>query len=308
VPEKYFVISRTSADGSATRTAALMVAMSAATLPVRAQTTRTVPLLGLRFAALSERETIGYVVDALQARRGGWICTANLDVLRQWRGSPEVRQLVASADLVVADGMPLVWAGALQGSPLPERVAGSSLVLSLTAAAAAVGASVFLLGGNPGTAEAAVNTLRGLGPHVRIAGTLCPPFGFENDPEWLTRIDRSLREAMPDVVYVGLGCPKQERLIVSLRARFPETWFVPCGISFSFLAGEIQRAPVIVQRLGLEWLHRLAQEPKRLFRRYIVHGIPFLLPLLGSALAVRAGLVSGRASWSRKRQGDGARR
>ena len=265
--------------------------MSATTLPLRAQTSQTVPLLGLRIAALSESETIRYVVDALQAGRGGWLCTANLDILRQWRESTEVRRLVASADLVVADGMPLIGAGALQGSPLPERVAGSSLVLSLTAAAAEVGASVFLVGGNPGTAEAAVNTLRGLGPNVRVAGTLCPPFGFEDDPEWLGRIEASLLDAMPDIVYVGLGCPKQERLIVSLRARFPQTWFVPCGVSFSFLAGEIQRAPVIVQRLGLEWLHRLAQEPKRLFRRYIVQGIPFLMPLLGSALAVRAGLV-----------------
>src|SRR5690349_23903484 len=108
-----------------------------------------VPLMGLDVAAISERETIDHVLDGVADRQGGWLCTANLDILRQWHDSVEVRDLIAEADLVVADGMPLLWAGGLQGSPLPERVAGSTLVVSLTAAAAQTGASVFLLGGNP---------------------------------------------------------------------------------------------------------------------------------------------------------------
>jgi N-acetylglucosaminyldiphosphoundecaprenol N-acetyl-beta-D-mannosaminyltransferase len=243
--------------------------------------------MGLPFAAVSERDTIEYALDGLAAGRGGWICPANLDVLRQWRESAEVRELVSVADLVVADGMPLIWAGGLQGSPLPERVAGSTLIFSLTAAAADAGASVFLLGGNPGTAEAAVSKLTALNPRLRIAGTLCPPLGFETQPEWLSRIDRSLRDAAPDIVYVGLGFPKQERLIVDLRMRMPQAWFVSCGISFSFVAGEVHRAPVVLQRIGLEWLHRLAQEPKRLYRRYLLQGVPFLLELLWSALTAR---------------------
>jgi N-acetylglucosaminyldiphosphoundecaprenol N-acetyl-beta-D-mannosaminyltransferase len=243
--------------------------------------------MGLDVAAVSERDTIKYVLDGLVRRRGGWICPANLDVLRQWHGSADVRELVAAADLVVADGMPLVWAGELQGSPLPERVAGSSLVLSLTAAAADAGASVFLLGGNPGTADAAVAKLTALSPQLRIAGTLCPPFGFDRDPTWLHRVEQLLRERVPDIVYVALGFPKQERLIAELRARVPATWFVSCGISFSFVAGEIPRAPATMQRLGLEWLYRMAQEPKRLYRRYLFHGIPFLVHLLVSAVAFR---------------------
>lgn len=248
---------------------------------------RTVPLMGLDVAAVSERETINYVLNALDGHRGGWICPANLDVLRQWRASAQVRELVAAADLVVADGMPLVWAGEIQGSPLPERVAGSALVVSLTAAAADAGASIFLLGGNPGTAEAAVAKLSRLAPEVRLAGTLCPPFGFERDPAWIDRIERELRKTRPDIVYVGLGFPKQERLIVELRDRLPYTWFLSCGISFSFVAGEITRAPAVMQRLGLEWLHRMAQEPKRLYRRYLLLGIPFLVQLMSSALLFR---------------------
>ena len=248
---------------------------------------RTVPLMGLDVAAVSERDTIDYVLDAIGGHRGGWICPANLDVLRQWRASEQVRELVAGADLVVADGMPLVWAGELQGSPLPERVAGSSLIVSLTAAAADAGASIFLLGGNPGTADAAVAELSRMAPRIRLAGTLCPPFGFDRDPEWLDRIERALRETEPDIVYVGLGFPKQERLIVELRDRLPSTWFLSCGVSFSFVAGEIARAPVVMQHLGLEWLHRMAQEPRRLYRRYLLLGIPFLVQLMSSALVFR---------------------
>jgi N-acetylglucosaminyldiphosphoundecaprenol N-acetyl-beta-D-mannosaminyltransferase len=246
-----------------------------------------VPLMGLGVAAVSERDTIEYVLDGLAEGRGGWICPANLDVLRQWRGSTEVRELMAAADLVVADGMPLVWAGGLQGSPLPERVAGSTLVVSLTAAAAQAGASIFLLGGNPGVAELAVERLTELHPDVSLAGTLCPPFGFEADPEWLDRIERTLLATAPDIVFVGLGFPKQERVIAELRERLPRTWFLSCGISFSFVAGEIQRAPAIVQRLGLEWVHRMAQEPRRLYRRYLVDGLPFMARLMWSALVVR---------------------
>lgn len=257
-----------------------------------------VPLMGLGVAAVSEQATIQYVLDGVAQGQGGWICPANLDVLRQWRESAEVRDLLAEADLIVADGMPLVWAGELQGSPLPERVAGSALVVSLSAAAAQSGASIFLLGGNPGTAELAVERLSESRSDMRFAGTLCPPFGFEKEPEWLARIETTLRDANPDIVYVGLGFPKQERLIVALRERIPKIWFVSCGVSFSFVAGEIHRAPVLMQRLGLEWLHRMAQEPARLYRRYLLEGIPFLVELLWSALVFRLGLAQSRGGLS----------
>jgi N-acetylglucosaminyldiphosphoundecaprenol N-acetyl-beta-D-mannosaminyltransferase len=247
----------------------------------------TVSLMGLPVSVVSERETIDYVLAGLGEGRGGWIVTANLDILRQLHGSAELFELASSADLIVADGMPLVWAGALQGSPLPERVAGSALITSLTAAVAEAGASIFLLGGNPGTADGAVTQLTKLIPNADFAGTLCPPFGFDDDPKWLDRIEWSIRESGADVVYVALGFPKQERVIVELRARMPYLWLVPCGISFSLMAGEIYRAPALARRLGLEWTFRLAQEPKRLYRRYLVEGIPFFLELLWSAVMTR---------------------
>jgi N-acetylglucosaminyldiphosphoundecaprenol N-acetyl-beta-D-mannosaminyltransferase len=240
--------------------------------------------MGLPIDALSERE----VVDAIVGNAsGGWVCPVNLDVLRQVDASPEVRGLVDRASLVVADGMPLIWASRLAGKALPERVAGSSLIVTVPPAAAAAGRSVFLLGGNPGSAEGAARRLAEESPGLRVAGTYCPPMGFEHDDEELARIERTLRESDPDVVFVGLGFPKQERLIQRLRPVLPRAWFISCGISFSFVIGEVRRAPAPVQRLGLEWIHRLVQEPRRLFRRYLVDGPPFVARVLVSAILSR---------------------
>ncbi len=256
-------------------------------LEIAESETPQVKLLGLEFAALSERQIIDHIIREAGEGRGGWLCTVNLDILRQWWRSGELRDLVSDADLVVADGMPLIWASVLQGQPLPERVAGSSMTVSLTAAAARTGASVFLLGGNPGAADMAAANLRQSSPDLQVAGTLCPPFGFERDRRAVERITREVVSAEPDIVYVGLGFPKQELLIVELREYLPNAWFIPCGISFSFLAGEIRRAPRTVQRLGLEWLHRLVQEPRRLGKRYLMHDTPFLITLLSETLRAR---------------------
>ena len=141
-----------------------------------------VPLMGLGVAAVSERATIAYVLDGVAQGHGGWICPANLDVLRQWRDSAQVRDLVAAADLVVADGMPLVWAGELQGSPLPGRVAGSSLSSRSPPPPQSRAHRSSSSAATPGTADAAVAELSASGPDLRLAGTLCPPFGFERDP------------------------------------------------------------------------------------------------------------------------------
>jgi N-acetylglucosaminyldiphosphoundecaprenol N-acetyl-beta-D-mannosaminyltransferase len=176
--------------------------------------------------------------------------------------------------------MPLIWASRLQGTPLPARVAGSDLIWSLTERAAREGCSVFLLGGNPGAAEAAAAEFTRRFPALRVAGHYCPPVGFENDPVQAAAIDAMLAAARPDIVYVGLGAPKQERLITRLRPLLPAAWFLGIGISFSFVTGEVRRAPRWMQVAGLEWAHRLVQEPRRLAKRYLVHGLPFAAKLL----------------------------
>jgi N-acetylglucosaminyldiphosphoundecaprenol N-acetyl-beta-D-mannosaminyltransferase len=233
--------------------------------------------------AVTETQCVDLILRKLKATRGGWVVTMNLDYLRLFSRELWFANLCVQADLVVADGMPLVWVSYLQGTPLPERVTGSNLITSLTAAAAKQGRSIFLIGGKPGTAEASASLLQRRYPTLQVTGVCCPKAGFEKDPQVLVQLITTVHKAKPDIVYVGLGKPKQDLLITQLRQKYPQAWYLGVGISFSFLCGDVSRAPLWMQRIGLEWLHRLCQEPQRLAVRYLLHGIPFALMLLGSA-------------------------
>lgn len=263
--------------------------------PWPAREPETSSIMGLPFHRLDHTSLVRAFLEGVRTRNGGWIVTPNLDILRQFTRSAESRELIMDASHRVADGQPIVWASRLARNPVPERVPGSDLVLSLPEAAARAGLSVFLLGGNPGVAAAAAARLEADCPSLEPVGSYCPPFGFENDPTELERVKEAVRAAKPDLVLIGLGFPKQERLIRLLRPEMPDTWFVGVGISLSFLAGDQPRAAPALQRLGLEWIHRLAHEPRRLFRRYVMDGLPFGLRLLGWALKERATRGAGDA-------------
>lgn len=237
--------------------------------------------------AVTEAQTVAIIIDQLKSRCGGWVVTHNLDHLRRIHKDLYFRELCSSADLVVADGMPLIWASKLAGEPLPGRVAGSNLIFSLSAAAAREGFSIYLLGGNPGSADAAARRLSSLYPELRVAGTACPNPGFEHDESAWSALKNALTRAQPDIVFVGLGSPKQEQFISRMRPQLPRAWWLGVGISFSFVCGEVRRAPQWVQSLGFEWLHRLMQEPERLGRRYVCQGLPFAFLLLLHSLRRR---------------------
>lgn len=243
---------------------------------------------GVAFDALTQAQAVEHVISQASAGRGGWVITANLDHARRARVDAEYQRMLDEADLVVADGTPLIWASRVQGTPLPERVAGSSMVEPLAKRAGEAGLSIYLLGATPGTAQAAGELLVSRYPGLKIAGVNCPPMGFDQDAQAMADLRQELEQARPDLVYVALGSPKQERLIGQLRADLPSTWWLGIGISLSFLTGEVQRAPLWLQRLGLEWLHRLVQEPRRLARRYLVHGLPFACRLAAGSVWERA--------------------
>ncbi|GAA3458418.1 WecB/TagA/CpsF family glycosyltransferase [Saccharothrix longispora] len=237
--------------------------------------------------AVSESGLADHVVEAWRRSAGGAIVTANVDIVRAATRRPELAALIAESEVVVADGMPVVWAGRLAGVPVPERVTGSSLVFTLAAAAAREGRSVYLLGGNPGVPEKAADVLTARHPGLRVAGTGSPPFGFERDDALTAETVAGVVEATPDLVMVGLGFPKQENLIRLLRAELPDAWFLGCGAGIPMAAGEFTRAPGVVQKVGAEWLHRLALEPRRLAKRYLRDDLPFAFRLLGGALRTR---------------------
>jgi len=254
-----------------------------------------VELRGIGIHAISEKECVDHVLDELDRGRGGWVVTPNLDHLMRAGHDADFRSMYEEASLRIADGQILVWACSLQRTPLPERVAGSDLISSLSAGAAKRGRSLFLLGGNTGSAEDAARVLTARHPGLEIAGIECPPVGFEKDPLAMAHLSRKVHEAKPDIVYVALGSPKQERVIRHLRHDRPEAWWLGVGISFSFLSGEVSRAPVWMRRAGLEWFHRLCMEPRRLFKRYVLRGMPFAASLL-TGCALRGTLPKARSS------------
>lgn len=236
--------------------------------------------------ALSEADVADRVAAAWARGEGGSIVTANVDIVRKAGGDPALAALVAEAELVVADGMPVVWAARLSGLGMPERVTGASLVWSLSERAAAEGRSVFLLGGEPGIAERAGQVLAGRYPGLRVAGSHSPPFGFDATAEGMRETVDKVAAAAPDLVLVGLGFPKQERTIAALRSRLPRAWYLGCGAGIPMAAGQFRRAPDGLQRIGGEWLHRLWLEPGRLARRYLWEDAPFAVKVLTIA-AVR---------------------
>lgn len=243
---------------------------------------------GVPLDAVDMASTVQRIVTDARLGSGGRMANVNVDTLRLALEDPELRRTLESCELVMADGMPIVWAARLQGTPVPERVAASEMIWPACEEAADQGVGVFLLGGSPGTAERAATRLAGRFPGLQI-GHWCPPMGFERDEAEVAAVIRALDEAQPGVVFCGLGTPKQERLMAFLANWFPSTWFVACGGTFAMVCGELPPAPPWMRRHALEWLHRLRLEPRRLFGRYLACDLPFVPRLLASSAAARSG-------------------
>lgn len=246
-----------------------------------------VDLFGMRIANLSAPELSDWIFDELDGGRGRWCVTANLDILQRFRGDLGARLLYGAADVTVADGMPLVWASRLAGCPLTERIAGSDLTPLLSREAARRGHSIYLLGGGEGAALGAAEALRACAPGLRIAGVAAPSLSSPPTMRSLAPVLEEIARSGASLVFVALGSPKQEWVCAALRNRLPRVFCMGVGATFSFLAGQTPRAPRALQRLGLEWLHRLATEPRRLFSRYVIVGLPFAARLFAHALARR---------------------
>ncbi len=252
-----------------------------------------VVILGLPFHNVSFADTLEWVRHRVRSGTPAYIATVNMDFITQaWR-DPELQRILLEADLVVADGIPIVWLSRLLGHRLKERVTGSDLVPMFAELGAREGFSLFGLGGAPGVAEKAMAKLVARNPGLRIAGCYSPPKADVLDmdnAEILARIEN----AAPDVLLVAFGAPKQEKW-VNLHIR---RWRVPVAIgiggSLDFIAGVQKRAPRWVQRLALEWLWRMLSNPRRLLRRYLAN-IAFFVSALLRLLWMRYGPVSSRA-------------
>jgi N-acetylglucosaminyldiphosphoundecaprenol N-acetyl-beta-D-mannosaminyltransferase len=231
------------------------------------QTRPPIAILGVPFDNATTAETVGAIEQMITSRQPHYLVTANVDFVVQAQRDAELRHILANAHLVLCDGTPLVWASRLLGNRLAERVAGADLVPLLLQAAAVQRYRVFFLGATPDSAAEAVARLGRTLPSLVIAGHYSPPIKAlsEMDHE---EIKRRIRQARPDLLFVAFGCPKAEKWIAMHYLELGVPVVAGVGATIDFLAGRAKRAPRWMGRAGLEWLFRLAQEPRRLWRRY----------------------------------------
>lgn len=226
-----------------------------------------IAILGVPFDNVTTAETVRAVEQMIASGQPHYFVTANVDFLVQAQTDEALRHILANADLVLCDGTPLLWASRLLGNALPERVAGSDLVPVLLELAARKKYSVYFLGAAPEAAAEAVRRLRVAYPSLEIAGHYSPPVRALEDMDH-DEIKRRITEAKPDMLFVAFGCPKAEKWIDMHYRDLGVPVVAGVGATVDFLAGRVKRAPVWMRRAGLEWLFRLAQEPRRLWRRY----------------------------------------
>lgn len=240
-------------------------------------------VIGVRVDQTSYDESARSVVEWTRAQESRYVCIANVHMLMEARDSVSFADVVNSADLVTPDGMPLVWMMRLKGQRTQERVYGPTLMLHVLEAASREGIAVGFYGGRHEVLSTLVDRMRARFPALHVVYSFSPPFRaltYEEDAEIAEQINASGAR----IIFVGLGCPKQEIWMSSQRGRINAV-MIGVGAAFDFHAGAKSQAPAWMQKSGLEWLFRMFTEPRRLWRRYLLHNPRFIfwaaLDLLG---------------------------
>jgi N-acetylglucosaminyldiphosphoundecaprenol N-acetyl-beta-D-mannosaminyltransferase len=238
-------------------------------------------ILGTRVDPTSYDLAVVQILDWARASGSHSICVANVHVVMEGYDHSDFSSIVNRAELVVPDGMPLVWALRRKGFPHQQRVYGPELTIRLITAAAEKGIQVGFLGSSPETLELLKANVCQQVPGVKIAYAISPPFRQVSQEED-ELIVKQINDSGTKILFVGLGCPKQEKWMAAHIGRV-QAVMVGVGAAFDFIAGAKQQAPKWMQPIGLEWLFRLSQEPGRLWRRYLYHNPRFvflvMLPL-----------------------------
>ena len=225
-----------------------------------------IALLGVAFDNLTLRETVNRIEEMIVSRRPHYVVTANVDFLAQAQRDADLHRILLDAPLVLCDGTPLVWASRLFGNPLPERVAGADVVPELIRVAARKNYRLFFLGTTVEANTQAIARLRAQFPDLEISH-YSPPFRPLHKMDD-AGIIRRIRAAKPDLLFVAFGCPKAEKWLAMHHDELGVRVSIGVGATIDFLAGRVKRAPLWMQRGGVEWVYRLCQEPRRLFKRY----------------------------------------
>ena len=247
---------------------------------------RRVNILGVGVSAINMAQALNVIEGWIAQRQAHYVCVTGVHGIVESQGNNSLQRVHNAAGLVTPDGMPLVWLARLHGLEHVERVYGPDLMLALCHRSISKGYRHFLYGGAEGVPDRLANRLKRRYPGLRIVGSYSPPFRPLTDEEDKQTV-QAINEANPDVVWIGLSTPKQERWMAEHIGRLTAPVLVGVGAAFDFHSGLKRQAPRWMQRSGLEWLFRLANEPRRLWRRYLVNNPLFTLLVLQQALNLK---------------------
>ena len=226
----------------------------------------------------SLEEIIEMSDEVIQSRNQIFGTGINLNQLYLIQNNPDFAHAIDNAALCTPDGTPIIWISNWMGTPLKQKVIGSNVTLALCQLAAKNHYKVFVLGGKDGSAEKALENIK-----IKYGSFeseyYCPPFGFENDKAETNKIVKMLKASNADILLMALSAPKQEIFVEKYRREFGIPVIFGAGIAIDYFAGRIKQAPVLLNKIGMEWLYRMLQEPKRLFERYIIHDVPTLISM-----------------------------
>jgi N-acetylglucosaminyldiphosphoundecaprenol N-acetyl-beta-D-mannosaminyltransferase len=245
-----------------------------------------VNILGVGVSAINMAQALNVIEGWIAQRRAHYVCVTGVHGIVESQGNNSLQRVHNAAGLVTPDGMPLVWLARLHGLEHVERVYGPDLMLALCHRSISKGYRHFLYGGAEGVPDRLANRLKRRYPGLRIVGSYSPPFRPLTDEEDKQTV-QAINEANPDVVWIGLSTPKQERWMAEHISRLTAPVLIGVGAAFDFHSGLKRQAPRWMQRSGLEWLFRLANEPRRLWRRYLVIIPLFILLVLHQALSLK---------------------
>lgn len=216
-------------------------------------------------------EAIEHIEECIRLRKIGQVITPNVDQIVRMETDSYFKEICDNAELLLTDGHPLLWIAKWYKTPIKEKICGSDLVPKLCEVATQKDYSVFFLGAAPGVAQRAVDKLHEKLPSLKIAGVYSPPIGFEKDWQELDKINQMLYDSHADMLFAGMGVPKQDIFIYENMNKYKIPMSFSIGGTIDFIAGEQKRAPKWMSKIGMEWFYRLCQSPKRMFKRYFIN-------------------------------------
>lgn len=237
-------------------------------------------ICGIKIDNLSMEEVLFQIAVLIERNEPQFIVTPNVDHIVKLQKDEDFRKVYDAAALILADGVPLLWASKFLGNPLREKISGSDLFPAVACFSAQKGYKLFFLGGREGAADIARDVLVQEFPGLNVVGTYCPSFGFEHDDDENRKIIDKIRTVKPNILFVGLGAPKQEKWISKYYKELDVPVSIGIGVTFEFISGIVRRAPVWMQKSGLEWFWRLLMEPKKLWKRYLIDDALFFWLIL----------------------------